>query len=196
MAVKTVQANISSKLSAEEWDVIEAFRERAERLRTTELVARGTYISGSVNITTAGLSAKTELPAEPVIEQFVMAMRHFTLQNDLPYIHRVLNTLGKHMPGEAERAALKWFRQRWNAALLDGAVQIKVNGEAVTPARLFDLWCNAHYFHSDANKAKALAELWDTLSAPLAKYFLLDALYNWTRLVLRLDEGMKGLRRP
>lgn len=195
--IKVVRIDIAARLSGDDWKVIEVFRARARKLAQTRLAsdAKASAISANVTINENGLTARVQLPPEDATAQHLMALRHFFLKSEMAYIKRVLNVLGRHMPGEQERQALGWFRAQWDGPLFGGAVTVKVNGLHLTPARVFDLWCNGEYFHSDADKAADLGKLWAVISEPFAKYALVDSMYHWTRLIFRLHEGLEGLRR-
>jgi hypothetical protein len=196
--IKVVRIDIAAKLSEDDWKVVEVSRTRAHRLAQTRLAtdAQASAISANITVDANGLAARVQLPPEDATAQHLMALRHFFLKSEMTYIKRLLNVLGRHMPGEQERQALRWFRAQWDGPLFAGSVKIAVNGVDLTPARVFDLWCNGEYFHSDADKAADLAKLWAVLSEPVAKYALVDSMYHWTRLVFRLHEGLEGLRRP
>jgi len=91
------------------------------------------------------------------------------------------------------RKALKVFNKQWESSLFANVLQIKLNNKPVTSGLLLDLWFNAHYFHSDDEKEKALFELKAAFSEGFAKYMLLDSILEATKVILKVHEGLIGI---
>ena len=56
-----------------------------------------------------------------------------------------------------------------------------------------DLWFNAHYFHSDEVKEKELEKLKECFSGEFAKYMLLDAVFEATKVVFKVFNGLQAV---
>lgn len=194
---KVVRVNIADKLSAADWEVIDAFKRRAKKLRATRMSrdASVSRISVSITLDAGGFRSDVKLPPDEVISHQLVALRHFFLKKEPAFMLRVLNALAKHMT-EDERQAISWFRERWHAPPFDGAIWLRVGANDVSAEGVIDLWCNGEYFHSDKEKVEGLELLNQVITPGFSKYMLVDVMHNWTKLILRLDDGLESLRRP
>ena len=193
--IKRVNVTISDKLDAEEWKSIKAFCKRAAQLANTKLLKSGeSGIQGKIRYEeNKGLWFEGVLPTEEQIAEFLMAFRFFYLQKERTYLPKILKILGKHTSQEELRQALKIYRQLWDQELFGNAMQLTLNNKKITASDILDLWFNAHYFHSDEDKSKELEKLTMFFSNNFSKVMLLDTIYEKTRIIFRLYEGLRGL---
>lgn len=193
--VKHIEIHISDSLSHGEWDVLRAFCDKAHRLISTKLVSDGdASIKGNVRYEKdKGMWFQASLPPEEQVAEFLMAFRFFYLQKEDTCFPKILSIVGRHTEQEEAREALKFFRKRWENSLFGNAMQLKLNGKQITTSSLLDIWFNAHYFHSDKDKVKELQVMKSLFSEDFAKYMLLDASYEASKIVLKFYQGLKDI---
>lgn len=198
MTPRHVQLAVSSKLSEDDWKLVDAFKARADRLAGTRLASDASIsaISGTIKISHKGLTFQGNLPPESELVEHLAALRLFVLKREPSNFERMLSTLGRYADTDDARAALRQIRGRWNDALFNGAVSLAWNGKKLTTALVLDLWFNGFYFHGDEKKAEELASLAAVVTEVLAKFALVDAAYNATKIILKLRASMEGLARP
>ena len=192
---KNIEVHISDSLRQNEWEALRAFCDKAHRLISTKLVSDGdASIRGNVRFEKdKGMLFQASLPPEEQVAEFLMAFRFFYLQKEDTCFPKILNIIGRHTEQKEAREAIKFFRKRWENSLFGNAMQIKLNEKQITTSFLLDIWFNAHYFHSDKDKAKELQVMQGLLSEDFAKYMLLDASYEASKIVLKFYQGLKGI---
>ena len=192
---KHVEVHISSSLSEDEWNVLRRFCEKAKRLAATKLATEeGTGIRGKIRYEQdKGLWFESELPPEEQIAEFLMAFRFFYLQKEDTHFPKVISVIGKHTDNPDARKALKMFGRQWQDSLFRKALNIQLNETPITSSLLLDLWFNAHYFHSDEEKEKELKKMKENFSEEFAKYMLLDAVFEATKVVFKVFHGMRAI---
>jgi hypothetical protein len=192
--VSHVQESISSLLSENEWKVLRQFCERARRLAATRLASDNPVISGKIEYDREkGLRFEAELPPKEQIAEFLMEFRFFYLQNEPTHFLKILRLIGRHANSPDVREVLKVFRRQWNDSLFRKAFEIKFNDKPITTSLLIDLWFNAEYFHSDDVKGRELKKLKDIFSDEFAKYMLLDAAFEATKIVFKVLDGLQEM---
>ncbi|MBI4548388.1 MAG: hypothetical protein HY707_10430 [Ignavibacteriae bacterium] len=193
--VKHIQVHISEALSEEEWKILHAFYNKARFLTTTTLVSTGaSSIDGKIRYEQdEGLRFEATLPPKEQIAEFLMAFRFFYLQREPTYFPKILKLIGKHAPQSEVQQALNGFRNQWQYSLFKNTIKIKLNGKPITSSVLLDLWFNAYYFHADEDKQLELQKLRESLSEDFTKYMLLDAVYEATKVILKVYYGLRGI---
>ena len=172
-----------------------AFCEKARRLKDTKLVSEeGVGIKGKICYEQdKGLWFESTLPPEEQIAEFLLAFRFFYLQKEATHFPKVIGVIGKHTENPDARKALKLFGKQWNDSLFGKALDIQLNGTPITSSLLLNLWFNAHYFHSDEDKEQGLAKLKEGVSEGFAKFMLLDAVLNATKVIFKVFHGVRSI---
>ena len=193
--VKHIEIHISDSLSQGEWEVLRAFCDKARRLVSTKLISDGdASIKGNVRYEKdKGIRFQASLPPEEQVAEFLMVFRFFYLQKEDTCFPKVLSIVGRHTEQKEAREALKFFRKKWENSLFGNAMQMTLNGKPITTSLLLDIWFNAHYFHSDKEKEKELHVMKSLFSENFAKYMLLDASYEASKIVLKFYQGLKDV---
>lgn len=190
--VKQVHVHLSSLLRKEDWETLRLFCDKARRLAATKLASAQTQeIRGRIGYGREnGLSFESELPAEEVISEFLMAFRFFYLQNEPTHFPKILGLISKHTQKEDVRKALKSFGKNWRDSLFGRTLNIRYNDSEVTSALLLDLWFNAYYFHQNQTKREELDQIIEIFSERFAKYMLLDSAITAAHEVFKIFEGV------
>lgn len=193
--MRIVEIPISHALSKDEWLVMSAFCSKVRRLIATKLVtSEASSITAKFRYEQElGMWFEATLPPEEQIAEYLMAFRFFYLQDEPTNFYKVLRIMGKHAQQPEVQLALKHLRMKWHNALFQSAINLSLNDSQITATRVLDLWFNAHYFHSDSIKTKALNELNEVFSEKFSKYMLLDATYNASRVVFTVHLGLQGI---
>jgi len=192
---KHINVHISTSLSEDEWKVLRSFCEKAKRLATTKLISNGNAsIRGKIRYEqNMGLWFESQMPPEEEITEFLVAFRFFYLQKEATHFPKILGLIGKHTNDLDARKALKLFGKQWKDNLFGKALNIKLNDISITSSLLIDLWLNAHYFHSDDKKEQELKRLKDFFSENFAKYMLLDATFEASKIVFKVFDGLQKI---
>ena len=191
--LKKIEVHISHAFSEAEWRQLQAFRDKASRLTSTKLASggEGCSIHGKVRYEQdKGLWFEATLPSEEIISEFLMAFRFFYLQKEPTHFPRILNIIKRHTTQLEALEVLKGFGRQWESSLFGNAMNISFNNKQITTSLLLDLWFNAHYFHSDEKKELALDELKNAFSQDFAKFMLLDAVIEATKVVFKVFDGI------
>lgn len=172
------------------------FCDKARRLLATRVGSGGAGgIKGRINYEReTGLTFEVaELPTEEQIAEFLMVFRFFYLIKEPTYLPRILSVIGRHSDNTDARQALKAFGQQWNDSLFGKTLNISYNDKPITSALLLDLWFNAHYFHQDAEKGRELEKLIEGFSERFAKYMLMDAAFEATKVIFKVYSAVHGI---
>lgn len=70
------------------------------------------------------------------------------------------------------------------------------NGKDITANTVFDLWLNAHYFHSEPEKRLQLERLEKSLSPEFVKFLLVTAVAECCQVIFVLDRALQKLSVP
>lgn len=192
---KHIEVHISSLLSENDWEILRMFCDKARRLAATKLASEGgTGIRGKIRYERdKGLWFESELPPEEQVAEFLMAFRFFYLQKEPTHFLKVISLIGRHTNNQDVRRALKVFGKQWNDFLFGKAFNIQFNDTPITSSLLLDLWFNAHYFHSNKDKEGELNKLKEGFSENFAKYMLLDAAFEATKIIFKIFNGLQGI---
>ena len=172
-----IVATLSTKPSLEEWRCIREFKRRALEIAENSLVKSGYALEGNMSWK-AGETPSfkvTAMPAEEPFRALLLTFRLFWANDEPSNFLRVLNILSRHIAQADAREALNGLKTRWNQALFGGLMNMSFNDKELTANTMFDLWLNAHYFHSDTEKEKQLERMSKMLSPEFVKFLLANA---------------------
>jgi len=194
---RNVELRISQSLAEPDWEVLLDFCAKVKRLIATKVVSSDeSAISGKIRYTQErGMWFEAILPPEEQIAEFLMAFRFFYLEKESTNFHKILSLLGKHAQNPEAREALKILKGQWTHSLFQTTLYLSLNGQPVTASLLLDLWFNAYYFHSDREKGEKLLNLNEAFTESFSKYMLLDSIYNATKTVFIVYNGLEELVR-
>lgn len=191
-----INVNLSGNLSSEEWDCIDLFKKRVEKLSKTEYFSGRHPINGKVRFNhQEGIVFHCDIPPDHITVEHLTAYRHFCAEKEKCYFPKVLKIIGRYADNDEARATLKAFRIRWENGLFNDAMRLSLNGEKMTAAMLLDVWFNGEFFHSDNEKIEKLIAMENAFPNDFFKFMLLDAVTNGSNQVLMIGEGMKDLKR-
>ncbi|MBN8223991.1 MAG: hypothetical protein J0L89_04135 [Xanthomonadales bacterium] len=190
----TVHVTIDPNIESNDLADLRLFHERVVSLANTALVkGNQSRIGASLSISReSGIVVRTTLPPEEQLAQFLMAFRFFYLKKEPTHFPRILNVVSKYADNSYREIA-KTLKLQWKQSLFKNSATIRWNGQPLTAKQLIDLWFNAHYFHSDADKRTELARLNALMREDFCKFLLVDSTYNASDVVQRFHSGIGAL---
>jgi hypothetical protein len=194
---KPVEVEISKQLTDDEWKIIELFKSRASKLKSTKLYQeyKSSDVAAQITIhVDKGISFKTpSLPDESVISEHIIAFRHFCLEKEPCFFPKVLKIISKYASEPIAKVTLKKLKQKWKNPLFQDALHIDLDGSKITAKLLIDLWFNGEYFHSDTVKSEDLKKLIQGLPNDFAKVLFVNSVMESTKIILKVADGMIDL---
>ena len=189
---------LSTQPSVEEWCNIREFKRRAREIKENSLINTGFELKANMSWNAGeGPSFKvTAIPPEEPFRALLLTFRLFWANDEPSNFLRVLKVLKRHLSSSEARDVLEALKIRWNQALFGGVMQMSFNGKELNANAVFDLWLNAHYFHSDPKKQEQLERLSNTLSPEFVKFLLVNALTECCKAILVLDQSLQRLSVP
>jgi len=182
----------------EEWHSIREFRRRAVELAENSLLKNGYALRAKISWKAdEGFSCIVEsIPPEEPFRSLLLTFRLFWANDEASNFVRVLNIIGRYSGQPAVRQFLDALRSEWKQALFSGTMLMSFNNKSITADMVFDLWLNAHYFHSDPKKKEELEKLSKMLSPELMKFMLANAVTQCCRAILALHYAVQSLDSP
>lgn len=189
---------LSTKLSVDEWRCIREFKRRVREIAENSLLKSGYDLKANMSWK-AGEDPSFTVTATPPEEPFrslLLTFRLFWANDEPSNFLRILNLLKRHIANADALDVLASLKTRWNQALFGGLMFMSFNGKELNANAVFDLWLNAHYFHSDPKKQEQLERLSKALSPEFVKFLLADAVAECCRVITVLDQALHKLNVP
>jgi len=196
--VKEIVATLATTPSVDEWRCIREFKRRARELAENSLLRDGYDLSATMSLKAGESPSFTvkSIPHEEPLRALLLTFRMFWANDEPSNFLRVSNILGRHVAQSDARKVIDGLKDRWNQALFGGVMFMSFNDENLTANAVFDLWLNAHYFHSDAEKQQQLDRLAEMLSPDFVKFLLVNAVTECCRAIRVLDRALQNLSIP
>ena len=196
--VNVIVVTLATKPSSQEWQRIGEFKQRARELAENSLMQGGYDLSANFSWNAgepASFTVKKSLPEEP-LRSLLLTFRLFWANDEPSNFLRVSNVLKRHIAQAEAIQVIDDLKGQWKQALFSGVMEIRFNGEELTADKIFDLWLNGHYFHSDAEKRLLLERLTKQIGADWVKFFLASAVTQCCKVIFVLDQALQGLTVP
>ena len=189
---------LSTKLSVEEWRCIREFKHRFRELAENSLLKSGYDLKANMSWR-AGEEPSftvTAIPPEEPFRSLLLTFRLFWAKNEPSNFLYILNLLKRHVDNPDALDVLARLKTRWNQALFGGLMFMSFNDKDLNADAVFDLWLNAHYFHSDSRKQEQLERLSKTLSPEFVKFLLANSVTECCRVIAVLEQALQKLSIP
>lgn len=163
----------AGEIGDEDWDLVEAFRKEAARLRTSEWIKSGLDDDYTLESDSTGRTA-VKLPNPPsdaAVRELLHLLRPFVLQNERTFFPKVTGRLWRYFAHDYIRTILAQHRDGFNdgydrayfelsvSSTIEGATGQNGNDNfVINDAEAFSLWLNAFEYHRDERKRKQLIE--------------------------------------
>ena len=183
--------------SKEDLEVIKLFQNRVKELQNTKIVRGGVNLDFDFCDDISFSQKEQHLEKEEAIKAFSMAFRHFYLEKEPINFYKFHNTMVRKICDLQVVAVLISLRDRYARVLnSSGSLAYYYNSEKVTPARIIDLWLNAHYFHSsDAVKRNELNE-WLKRAGGIFQFLFLDAVEQLSSILICYSKVLDLITEP
>jgi len=196
--VNEIITTLATGPSDEEWRCIREFKRRTRELAENSLLKNGYDLSANVSLKAGEPPSFTvkAMPFEEPLRALLLTFRLFWANDEPSNFLRVSNILSRHIAQDDARMVIGGLKTRWNQALFSGVMFMSFNGKDLTANTVFDLWINAHYFHSELEKREQLERLEKMLSPEFVKFLLANAVTECCKVILVLDRALQKLSVP
>ena len=160
----------AGEIADTDWDLIEAFRGEATKLRTSEWVLAGldTHHTVSGDSTGKMVIDWPNPPSDAAVHQLLHLLRPFILKNEQTYFPKFTGRLWRYFTHSYLRQLLAEHRQGFDhgygrayftlSVSPDGGQGNDEDDLVINDARAFDLWVNAFEYHRDETKRRLFLE--------------------------------------
>lgn len=189
---------LSTIPSVQDWSCIREFKRRVREISENSLLKTGYELKANMSWKAGEVPAFTvaALPPEEPFRSLLLTFRLFWANDEPSNFLRVLNIVGRHVAHDEARNILAGLKTQWNQALFGGVMFMSFNGKELVANTVFDLWLNAHYFHTDSAKQGQLESLSKMLSPEFVKFLLANAVTECCKVILTLDRALLKLSVP
>jgi hypothetical protein len=194
-----ILVKIDAPLTSDEWRCIREFKRRAAELAENSFLKQGFPLKVEFVSSKPGEPFTCTVgpqPPEEALRSLLLTFRLFWANDEPSNFLRILNIIGRHSSEPKLRQYLELLRSAWNEPLFHSVMTLTLGARAITANLVFDLWLNAHYFHSDPDKQQELERLSQALAPEFMKFLLVNAVTNCARVVLMLEESLRDLEPP
>jgi hypothetical protein len=161
----------AGEMSDEDWDLVEAFRKEAARLRTCEWIEAGLDDDYTVETDSRGSMVVNVAnpPSDAAVRELLHVLRRFVLQSERTFFPTVTGRLWGYFAHEYLRGILAQHRDGFKhgydrayfelsvSATIEGATgQKRADNFVINDAEAFNLWINAFEYHRDESKRNQL----------------------------------------
>jgi hypothetical protein len=142
---------------------LQLFSERVEELSKCRLVREGFDVGLTMRWSkeTEVADYKFKQPDEELFRALLLSLRLFFLEKEPTYIYRIYNICQRRITNETHRLYLAKSRQFLSEALQSSGTHLIMNTQHLPPHKVWDIYVNGFYFHSDEKKYKFIAEVPD-----------------------------------
>jgi hypothetical protein len=181
-----------------EWRAIEVFKVKAELLFQCSLITNNQGAIACNISAKAGEPTKftVSLPNEDSLKSLLVSFRPFYLNNEPSNFNRVINIIKKYCRDTEIQVIADSYIDGWKHALFNNVIQVSDKDGLITASRIFDLWFNGHYFHSNEDKNEKLQSIKSVITEDFAKYLMVDSVYNCIEVIKQIYPGIQKLKRP
>jgi hypothetical protein len=127
-------------------------------------------------------------PDEEDLRSYLLDFRKFTMKGEPVFINWVFGIAHRHITGEQIVQYLTEARRGWKESMTRGDIAFVLNGQALQPELVLDLWINGYYFHADPEKARRLEAL---STVPLSRWLFINVLVTATKLLFYAGHMIK-----
>jgi hypothetical protein len=178
-----------SKQKLTDQQQLEVFVERVQELVNTRMFREGQLQNYQPRIkwhVNEGVNLEVQEPDEDDLKSFLLTFRHFTMNDEATYFYKVYNTAYKllkpSLTNEKEQLAKAYAEWQKAETGLEGFL---VDGEALTPMFVLDLYINGKYFHNDPEHREKLKQF-EAMPIQLDKMRFLLSLQDFTHILIWL----------
>ena len=173
--------------------LLNLFLDRAAELFGTRLARSGGLdTSFSINFDRAtGARFSISNPDEEDLRSYLLTYRQFISNDEPVFVNKIHNVLWHNLDSSSKyREGLAEAQGHWRQQCRQGMIALSIDGKALPPELLQDLWINGHYFHNDSRKRQDLMAMSD-MAKLLVRHGFLDQVGVGSRYVAYLSSVIR-----
>ncbi|HYT44483.1 MAG TPA: hypothetical protein VEP90_19290 [Methylomirabilota bacterium] len=172
----TKKHNTSANQGRSDQDILNLFIEKYRGLAETSLGQTGFSVNHQITYDQVGITTVLDQPDEDAIRSFLLTFRQFVSEKEPLFLGRVYGVCYRHLEQDVLRDRIKQMREIWASVQQVRGVSMNFYGVELSGSKIFDVWANGWYFHSDADYTQLLEQLppiaWDMLRAHFINFII------------------------
>ncbi len=168
-------------------DILNLFIEKIRELAATSLGQTGIFVSHRVSYTPDGVVTKLDQSDEEAVRSFLLTFRQFVAEKEPLFLGRVYGICYRRLEDEVLRDRIKQTREIWASVRRGRGASIVINGVEFYGDKIFDLWVNGYYFHSDEEYKRILDQA-DPLTKGMFRAQFVSFIIDISRLLQDLGQ--------
>ena len=155
----TKKHNTAANQGRSDQDILSLFIEKSRALAATSLGQTGIFVSHHIRYSQEGVATTLDQPDEDAVRSFLLTFRQFVSEKEPLFLGRVYGICYRHCTDKARKDHIKQARKLWSSVQRGRGVSIVINGVEFAGVKIFDVWTNGWYFHSDADYKQLLDQV-------------------------------------
>jgi len=151
--------NTSANQGRSDQDILNLFIEKNRALAATSLGQTGIFVSHHIRYDQEGIATKLDQPDEDAVRSFLLTFRQLVSEKEPLFLGRVYGVCYRHFEDEARKDQIKQAKKIWSSVQRGRGSSIVINGVEFAGVKIFDVWVNGWYFHSDADYKQLLDQV-------------------------------------
>jgi hypothetical protein len=168
--------NTGTSQGRSEQDVLNLFMEKYQDLAMTSLSQTGIGVGHHIMYNQEGITTVLSQPDEDAIRSFLLTFRQFVSENEPLFLGRVYSVCYQCLGDEMLKDQISQMRKRWASVQRGKGMNIVLYEVEFSGVKIFDLWANGWYFHSDTEYRRILERVppvvWDMLRAQFIGFII------------------------
>lgn len=140
-------------------EVLNLFIEKNRELAATSLGQTGISVRHQITYDQAGIATVLDQPDEDAVRSFLLTFRQFVSENEPLFLGRVYGICYRHLEDDVLKDRINQTRKTWASVQQGRKVSMDIYGVELSGVKIFDVWANGWYFHSDADYRRLLERL-------------------------------------
>ena len=170
------KSRASASQGRSDQDTLNLFLKRNRELAETSLGRIGFSVNNQITYDRVGITTVLDQPDEDAIRSFLLTFRQFVSEKEPLFLGRVYGVCYQHLEQDVLRNRIKQMREIWASVQQGRGVSMNFYGVELSGSKIFDVWANGWYFHSDADYRQLLEQLppiaWDMLRAHFINFII------------------------
>lgn len=193
ITIKTIETGeseiIELNLSESDKEILIAFIENVDRLRSSRIIKQGLNSSLKINYDEIkGISIATSVPHDDDLHSILHKLRPVLLHNEKASFNRVCATINKVARSSYTNTILKRARKQYQGDLLSSQIKIISNDTNLISEKTFMNWLNCHEYHQDQDKKIKLEKITKGIGLDAARSIFISILIEKIKAAILLSD--------
>jgi hypothetical protein len=137
-------------------DILNLFIEKCRGLAETSLGQTGFSVNHQITYDQAGITTVLDQPDEDAIRSFLLTFRQFVSEKEPLFLGRVYGVCCRYLEDDMLKDQIEQMRKTWASVQRGWGTNMVFNGVELYGVKIFEVWENGWYFHSDADYKQLL----------------------------------------